>query len=370
MSDVSELGSEESVVSDMLRPNRMRLTRGFILNCFLASMCLAYASGRLARFLLIEGPQNDIVAEYRRLAIVRERRIGANPYYKAPLPLLVAKDGEPVPHTRYSSKIFDTTRSIASSSWLMTSDGAHWLEGDEELVTAQKTTDECEADDNIECEEDKEEEEDDDDVTQPVGEHLMVDFKNVEGSFLDSESKLVRAMLDLVEEADLKLLSYHCHSFAPSGVSCVGVLTQNYFAFHTWPDWGVVTFDLCTTESKSVLRLLSSIQQLFGVPRTPSYPEEVVKQPEARWTHKFRGFRHDDTEVSKVLLLTDLGVSLVDFGSEIKQEASSSRCCDIHVLRAYHSFFFVFLHFRSLRSRLTSSGSISTMSWTPTEDKG
>jgi len=377
MSDVSGLIASESddltfasEESDELmenNPNRMRMTGSFILNCFLVSVCLAYASGRVARLLFIDGPRNEIIAEYKRRVMVRERRIGANPFYKTHLPPLVAKDGELIPHTRYSSKIFDTSRRIASSSWLMTSDNVHWIEGDEELLNAQKTRDECEANDSIECEEEKEEEEEE---SQPVGEHLMVDFKNVERSFLESESRLVRAMLDLIEEADLELLSYHCHTFAPSSVSCVGVLLQNYFAFHTWPDWGVVTFDLCTTESKSVLRLLSSIQQLFGVPRTPSYPGEVVKQPEARWTHKFRGFRHDDTEVSKVLLLTDLGVSLVDFGSEIKQEASSSRCCDIHVLRAYHSFFFVFLHFRSLRSRLTSSGSISTMSWTPTEDKG
>lgn len=340
MSDVSGLASESddltfaSEESDELmenNPNRMRMTGSFILNCFLVSVCLAYASGRVARLLFIDGPRNAMIAEYERRVMVRERRIGANPYYKAPLPPLVAKDGELIPHTRYSSKIFDTSRRIASSSWLMTSDNVHRIEGDEELLNAQKTRDECEANDSIECEEEKEEEEDE---SQPVGEHLMVDFKNVERSFLESESRLVRAMLDLIEEADLELLSYHCHTFAPSSVSCVGVLLQNYFAFHTWPDWGMLLFDLRTTESKSVLPLLSSIKRLFGVPRTPSCPAEPVKLPEAQWIHKLRGFRHDATEVSKVFLLSDLGVSLDDPASDMKQEASSNRRVDIYICAA------------------------------------
>ena len=31
----------------------------------------------------------------------------------------------------------------------------------------------------------------------------------------------------------LTLLSYHCHSLLPAGVSCVGVLLESHISFHT-----------------------------------------------------------------------------------------------------------------------------------------
>ena len=200
------------------------------------------------------------------------------------------------------------------SSWLAKSDRTQWPEEDDHNERNDTTLVSDESggiDGNAE-----------EQRPEPTGEHLMVDIKNVDGAFLNSEPRLARAIIDLVKEADLLLLSYHCHGFSPAGVSCVGVLHRNYIAFHTWPEAGVITFDLVAAESKSILPLLPAIEQLFGVPRTPSYPGQVVEQPKIRWAHKLRGFRHDSIEISNHLF-SDLGkLFLGNLGTELKEKVS------------------------------------------------
>ena len=44
----------------------------------------------------------------------------------------------------------------------------------------------------------------------PAGQHLLVDIKNVDPIFLNSEVRLAEAMIKLVDESKLTLLSYHC----------------------------------------------------------------------------------------------------------------------------------------------------------------
>lgn len=44
----------------------------------------------------------------------------------------------------------------------------------------------------------------------------------------------VTAMVELVKEAKQTLLSYHCHSLVPVGVSCIGVLLESHISLHTW----------------------------------------------------------------------------------------------------------------------------------------
>jgi S-adenosylmethionine/arginine decarboxylase-like enzyme len=63
---------------------------------------------------------------------------------------------------------------------------------------------------------------------------FSVDFKDVDSDFLNSEERLAKAMIELTNESGLTLLSYHCHSLVPIGVSCAGVLLESHVAFHTW----------------------------------------------------------------------------------------------------------------------------------------
>jgi len=131
------------------------------------------------------------------------------------------------------------------------------------------------------------------DQTMPYGQHLLVDMKNLDAGFLNSEERLARAMQDSVIAGGLTMLSYHCHSLHPAGVSCVGVLLESHISFHTWPDEGVITLDMFTTSEKPLLPVLPSIKELFGIPRVnpeTGEKEEVITV----WSHELRGFRTED----------------------------------------------------------------------------
>lgn len=120
-------------------------------------------------------------------------------------------------------------------------------------------------------------------------------MKNLEADFLDSEERLSRAMVDTVKEAGLTMLSYHCHKLIPKGVSCVGVLLESHISFHTWPDEGVITLDLFTCGNNPLIPVVSTIETLFGIPRSA---EEKV---EIQWSHELRGFRTHQNKNGAVL---------------------------------------------------------------------
>lgn len=122
---------------------------------------------------------------------------------------------------------------------------------------------------------------------KPAGQHLLVDMAGVDGDFLDSEERLSKAMVGTVKEAGLSMLSYHCHSLKPKGVSCVGVLLESHISFHTWPDEGVITLDLFTCGSNPLLPVVEVIENLFGI----AGPGKELK---TRWSHELRGFRSPD----------------------------------------------------------------------------
>ena len=136
-----------------------------------------------------------------------------------------------------------------------------------------------------------------DPLAAAAGEHLLVDIEGVDADFLDSESQLAQAMIDTSKEAGLELLSYHCHSLEPKGVSCVGVLLESHMSFHTWPDEGVITLDLYVTtvstnteqqvkQQPLVPNVVESVKRLFGVRGAGKAPRPL----NARWSHEFRGF--------------------------------------------------------------------------------
>lgn len=131
------------------------------------------------------------------------------------------------------------------------------------------------------------------DQTNPSGQHLLVDIRNLEADFLNSESRLADAMQDSVIAGGLTMLSYHCHSLHPAGVSCVGVLLESHISFHTWPDEGVITLDLFTTSEKPLLPLLPKIEELFGIPRINTTTGQAMEAVTI-WSHELRGFRTED----------------------------------------------------------------------------
>jgi len=137
---------------------------------------------------------------------------------------------------------------------------------------------------------------------QPAGQHLLVDIKNVNAEFLNSEERLAKAMVQVVSEAKLTLLSYHCHSLEPAGVSCVGVLLESHISFHTWPDEGVITLDLFTCGPNNLMPVVPEIEKLFGIPR-----ENSTEPVGTMWSHELRGFRsHEARKAHYLDLSSDL----------------------------------------------------------------
>jgi S-adenosylmethionine/arginine decarboxylase-like enzyme len=81
---------------------------------------------------------------------------------------------------------------------------------------------------------------------ESAGHHLLVDIKNVNVEFLNSKEQLTKAMVEVVTEAKLTLLSYHNYSLEPAGVSCVGLLLESHISSHTCFKEGGITLDLFT----------------------------------------------------------------------------------------------------------------------------
>jgi S-adenosylmethionine decarboxylase proenzyme len=119
------------------------------------------------------------------------------------------------------------------------------------------------------------------DMISPSGEHLLIDIEGVNSLFLNSEEQLTKAMVGAVTEVGLSMISYHCHSLLPSGVSCVGILVDSHVSFHTWPDEGVITLDLFTCTNTSLLPHIPVMERYFG----------VGSQARAKWSHELRGFQ-------------------------------------------------------------------------------
>ncbi|KAL7552406.1 hypothetical protein ACHAWF_015651 [Thalassiosira exigua] len=121
---------------------------------------------------------------------------------------------------------------------------------------------------------------------RPSGEQLLVDIKQVDSHFLNSEDRLAQALLDLIEEAKLTLASYHCYSVVPMGLSCVGLLLDSHIAFHTWPQEGAIIMDLFACGEKPLIPVLPAIKKIFAVPSTGKDQLE----PKMLWSLKRRGF--------------------------------------------------------------------------------
>ena len=177
-------------------------------------------------------------------------------------------------------------------------------------------------------------------VTMKNGQHLLLDIKYVDTTFLESEQKLAQAMVDIVNLSKLTLLSYHCHSLLSSGVNCVGVLLESYISFHTWPKEGVIILDFFTFGSELLISLMPIIERYFAIPRpnagqyVPKEPKDdqyqpreldFIAMPRVVWKHTFRGFCPSLASNDFRSLETDIGKLSNDFGIIYKKEVRSRR---------------------------------------------
>ena len=161
----------------------------------------------------------------------------------------------------------------------------------------------------------------------PSGQHLLVDLEHVDSQFLNSEERLAEAMLKLVNQCGLTLLSYHCHQLVPSGVSCVGVLLESHVSFHTWPTEGVITLDLFTCGPDSLLPVVPLVDSLFVIPESSPLPGVEVQTPHAIWAYTPRGFRENEV-VGGYRTDQDLyEIGMVARMTDYKKEVSAHESC-------------------------------------------
>jgi len=305
------------------KPFIVRVTLRFIyINVFI-SILVAFTVGRLARVLLIDRPS----PQWQEDQLNEESA-------SLPTPLLL--DGKEVPITEYTAKHFDTSKSAHTVSKYL-QNGVEHTELDmseaEPVCSNSDTETKCSrglsptpsvtsSTDSIEDEEEEH---------LPAGQHLLIDIRNVSSQFLNSELRLAQAMIDVVNLSKLTLLSYHCHSLIPMGVSCVGVLLESHVSFHTWPKEGVITLDLFTCGSGELVPVLPIIERLFAVPMSP---EELIGNekdslPYLVWSHKLRGFRNRESEN---YLSTELGRDMLgDLTYTVKEKLASTQTKYQHI---------------------------------------
>lgn len=289
------------------KPYTVRVSPLFIYGSLLTSIIIAFAVGRASRIILIDAKLRDMAimaSGYPVLlqdAVVVGGSVAIDTSKGLPQPKLIS--GKEVPRTLYTAKNFDTAIGSSSASLYLERDPSGAPKDEKE----EKSPASFCADENGEqqCSRGKEKSEPEaseftvsansggasitnpavEEEHLPAGQHLLVDMKNVDSAFLDSEIRLAEAMVSVVNESKLTLLSYHCHKLIPMGVSCVGVLLESHISFHTWPKEGVITLDLFTCGSGELIPVLPTLERLFAVPS--SSPGDL---PKIHWSHKLRGF--------------------------------------------------------------------------------
>ena len=90
-----------------------------------------------------------------------------------------------------------------------------------QIEVDQESSEDDSSDDSSDDEENSE-------LHSPSGQHLLIDIKHVDPNFLNSEQRLASSMIELTNEANVTLLSYHCHSLIPIGVSCIGFILESH----------------------------------------------------------------------------------------------------------------------------------------------
>jgi len=292
----SDLSSQQQISS--IGQFSLFLNIKFIAVTILLSTGAAFSVGCIARVAILsqfgvlnhQHDINDMSVQYFPAQI---EVIDTTPK-QLPSPTILP--GKEVPYTTYASKTFQIEGS-ATSHTLHIDRRSHATKVtssvNEDLVKITDAEEPLVQEGDEGPVNDYSHNDDSDGLHLPAGQHLLVDIKDVDSAFLNSEERLATAMVELISVSKLTLLSYHCHSLVPIGVSCAGVLLESHVAFHTWPEEGVITMDLFTCGGGLLIPVIPDIEKLFGVRRTPAEDEDEqdIPDPTMVWSHKLRGFR-------------------------------------------------------------------------------
>jgi S-adenosylmethionine/arginine decarboxylase-like enzyme len=161
-----------------------------------------------------------------------------------------------------------------------------------------------------------------DEVLAPCFQQLVVELEHVRKVFLDSRELLEISMVELAQQLNLSLLTYHCQASIPSNeVSCFGVLTKGHISVQTWPQRGLLHVHIFAPGVYSLMGAVSEVIEIFGIPdntvsRTASH---VV------WNHKRKRvyeFQHCDVNSEESDFELMLGTSSIvkDFIATVRTD--------------------------------------------------
>lgn len=306
-----------------------------------SAACVAFLAGRATSIYYIGAPAamlnpKDTDKQSVSMEPAEHSNIG-NAFF--PPPTLIS--GKEAPKTKYtsmiSSDILSTTSSSATLHLMTDKDSTASVDLDAEVCIqtddghSKCSVGEFNKEDYDEIYQQMAEADDSEEEHLPAGQHLLVDIERVNSEFLNSEVRLAKAMVDVVNQSKLTLLSYHCHKLIPMGVTCVGVLLESHISFHTWPEAGVITLDLFTCGSGKLVPVLPNIKKLFAIPEDGA-SDAINEQPRSIWEHTLRGFRQPHHEGYLATDLSDqiLEPSYLDLKEEIASVQTPYQRIDIY----------------------------------------
>ena len=193
-----------------------------LFGALLFAVGVAFYAGCFIRIMLISNSISLGTSSSQQNLSVSDVATDLNVKQLPPPTIIPGKD---VPPTTYTFKHFSVEGSRTSHDLHLdrSLDDEHERgDGDMHEAEASKITQDIvenseDSSDDSSDDEDSSDDDDDEeanDITEglhlPAGQHLLVDIKNVDPIFLNSEVRLAEAMIKLVDESKLTLLSYHC----------------------------------------------------------------------------------------------------------------------------------------------------------------
>lgn len=129
-------------------------------------------------------------------------------------------------------------------------------------------------------------EDDGSEVHYAAGKHLLVDLYRADSAMLNDREGLEEAVVSIIRNAGMHLLSVAAHKLDPQGVTVVAGISESHLTIHTWPEHGTALIDLFTCgDGADLISVLPDMVAKFG---------GDVKN--ARWSMVPRGARgYDDT---------------------------------------------------------------------------
>lgn len=76
------------------------------------------------------------------------------------------------------------------------------------------------------------------------GLHILSEFKTKEIHLLEKHLPLKHMLDDLITGLHLQKVGEVYHPFPGGGFTCVVCLTESHISLHTWPEYGMATFDV------------------------------------------------------------------------------------------------------------------------------